>query len=222
MSILLHINTAVPLAYVAISENNRIIGQRGCHEQKEHSSFLQPAVRDLMEESSIRMDRLSAVTVINGPGSYTGLRVGLSAAKGICYALHIPLICLSTLEWLAWPFRSEDTGCIAALMDARRMEVFTAAFDSGMKTLLEPMAMILDDESFSGLLERYTVRFTGDGTAKLPEKIRNHPHSILGGTISNSGHQAEMAFQRFETQDFSDLALTDPFYIKPFHSTAKP
>jgi tRNA threonylcarbamoyladenosine biosynthesis protein TsaB len=220
MSVLLHINTALPHAYVALSDDDRILGVRECTEQKEHSAFLQPAIQVLLEQAPVGMDKVAAVTVINGPGSYTGLRVGLSAAKGLCYALNIPLICLSTLEWLAWPFRSAGAGCIAAVIDARRKEVFTAAYDAGMQTVLSPMAMILDDDSYSGLLEDNPVMFTGDGTAKLPIKIRKHPNFISGDIRSNWTHQADMAYQRFVTQDFSDLALADPFYIKPFHSTS--
>ena len=220
MSILLHINTAMPHAYVALSEDRSILGVKECLEQKEHSSFIHPAIRSLMEEASMTAERLSAVSVMNGPGSYTGLRVGLSAAKGLCYALQIPLICLSTLEWLAWPYRSEYAGCIVPMMDARRMEVFTAAYDTGMRIIMDPMAMILDDESYSSLLEHNPVLFTGDGTAKLPEKIRRHPHFKSAQNVSNWIQQSDMAFQRYEKQDHSDIARTDPFYIKPFHSTS--
>jgi tRNA threonylcarbamoyladenosine biosynthesis protein TsaB len=108
MSYLLHINTALEKAHIGLSDGEKVIAARESAVQKEHGSFLQPAIKEICDESGISLNKIAAVSVVNGPGSYTGLRVGLAAAKGICFALDKPLICLSTLEWLAHPFSIYD------------------------------------------------------------------------------------------------------------------
>lgn len=217
MNLLLHINTAVQHAYVALSQDDKLIGFSESFEQKDHSSFLQPAIDQLVREAGYNMKDLKAVTVVNGPGSYTGLRVGLAAAKGLCFALKIPLVCISTLEWLAWPFRDTTVDVIVPMIDARRMEVFTAGYNTAMEQVMEPQALILDDQSFSGLLAS-RVLFTGDGAAKLPALIKDNPNCTIEDTRSNFNDQAAITSIRFREQAFADLWYTDPFYIKPFHS----
>jgi tRNA threonylcarbamoyladenosine biosynthesis protein TsaB len=219
MSYLLHINTALEKAHVGLSKNDVIIAERENSVQKEHGSFLQPAIKEICDETGISMADIAAVSVVNGPGSYTGLRVGLSAAKGICFALNKPLICLSTLEWLAHPFNSYMTNIICPLIDARRMEVFTAMYEpASLNIVTPPHALVIDENCFSEL-ETHKILFTGNGRNKLPAKILAHPNSIFPTKEADLSNQVKMAYLLYSEKIFSELAYTEPFYLKPFYTT---
>lgn len=218
--LMLHINTALDKAYVCLSHGSEILAFRENDSPKEHAAFLQPAIRDLLALTSRKVQDLSSISVIYGPGSYTGLRVGLSAAKGLCFAYGIPLICISTLDWMAYPYKNGEYDCIIPMIDARRMEVFTAAFNKSLQPLLTPVAMILDETSFSDILpERKTV-FTGNGALKLPQIIRDQHACTVTHLNSGPLDQAEIAETMFEQRFFSDLAYSEPFYLKGFFTTA--
>jgi tRNA threonylcarbamoyladenosine biosynthesis protein TsaB len=220
MSYLLHINTALEKAFVGLSKNDVIIAQRENAVQKEHGSFLQPAIKDICNETGLSLADIAAVSVVNGPGSYTGLRVGLSAAKGVCFALDKPLICLSTLEWLAHPFYGYMTNIICPLIDARRMEVFTAMYEpKTLNLMMAPHAMVIDENSFNNELDTQKIIFTGNGRNKLPAKISTHPNSIFPSKETDLSNQVEMAYLLYIEKKFSDLAYTEPFYLKPFYTT---
>jgi tRNA threonylcarbamoyladenosine biosynthesis protein TsaB len=218
MSCFLHINTATEQACVCLSEDENILGYKECLDQKVHSSFLQPAIRELLISVGRDITDLEAVSVINGPGSYTGLRVGLSAAKGICFALGIPLLCISTLEWLAHPFKENEYDLIIPMIDARRMEVFTAGFDRQLGVAFEPKALILNEQSFEDILQDNKIMFTGSGAHKLPESIKSKSGCFVTHTLSTCSSQASIAVRLFMERRFSELAYTEPFYLKPFHS----
>jgi tRNA threonylcarbamoyladenosine biosynthesis protein TsaB len=201
----LHINTALDKAYIAVSLDGQILGYMENLQQKEHASFLQPAIKDLL---------------LNGPGSYTGLRVGLAAAKGICYACQIPLICISTLEWLAVPHLNKGFDCIIPMIDARRMEVFTAAFNNSLQPLLSPCALILDDYSFSDILPEKKTMFTGSGAFKVSQHIRDQYDCECTPVCSGAEEQAILAKMMFEQRLFADLIYAEPYYLKAFFTTA--
>lgn len=217
MSYLLHINTALETAFVGISEGGKVLIYRKNESQKEHGTFLQPAIKEMSSASGIPLTQLAAVSVINGPGSYTGLRVGLSAAKGICFALQKPLICLSTLEWLAFPFLKQPADMICSLIDARRMEVFTATFNTALAYLKPPENMILDNNSFPELAQNRII-FTGNGREKLPDPIKMHTNSIFPALTPGMEEQSNMANMAYEEHRFSDLAYAEPFYLKAFYT----
>lgn len=221
MSYLLHINTALEKAHIGLSKEDVIITERENSVQKDHGSFLQPAIKEICDESGISLKDVAAVSVVNGPGSYTGLRVGLSAAKGICFALNKPLICLSTLEWLAHPFYSYMTNIICPLIDARRMEVFTAMYEpASLNPVMPPQAMVIDESSFPQL-ETQKIVFTGNGRNKLPARILAHLNSIFPTKEADLSNQVKMAYLEYSEGKFSDLAYTEPFYLKPFYTTIK-
>jgi tRNA threonylcarbamoyladenosine biosynthesis protein TsaB len=217
---LLHINTALDHAYVAVSADDVLLAARENGVQKEHGSFLQPAIKSILQEANVSMKEINAVSVVNGPGSYTGLRVGLSAAKGICFALDKPLICLSTLDWLARPFNCDMTDIICPMIDARRMEVFTATYDNSLKLVMPPQALIIDESSFPEL-ESKKILFTGNGRNKLPQRISEHPNSIFPTNSADIRDQANMAYMQYGEKPFSNLAYTEPFYLKSFYTTLK-
>lgn len=217
---ILLINTALQEATVGIAVDGKLIDQINSLSQKEHASFLHPAIQLICKNNGLTLNSLKAISVINGPGSYTGLRVGLSAAKGICYANQIPLICINTLEWIAFGNKEQAKDLIVPMIDARRMEVFTAAYSSNMNVLMTPNNLILDEQSYSDYLNTHEVLFVGDGAAKWQDLCK-HPNAQFSPSLQNESHHAAMAEGCFLKSDFSSLFEAAPFYTKDFYSTQK-
>lgn len=216
---LLHINTALNDAYAGISEGDDIQSKLTNDSPFDHASFLQPAIKQVCQDAGISLDQIDAVTVVNGPGSYTGLRVGLSAAKGICYALNKPLICINTLEWLASCVHDSNIDLICPMIDARRMEVYTAIYDRSMQTVIEPTAMVLNNESFQDSLSKHQIAFIGNGSIKWKSIVRDS-HAIFPEYMSDIKEQLILSMQKWNLRSFDDLAYSEPFYIKDFYSPA--
>jgi tRNA threonylcarbamoyladenosine biosynthesis protein TsaB len=218
--LLLHINTALNDAYVGISQGIELMGTASNESPFDHASFLQPAVKQLCEQFNISLDKIDAVSVVNGPGSYTGLRVGLSAAKGICYALNKPLICINTLEWLAKSMCDENIDLICPMIDARRMEVYTALYDRSMDCIMEPAAMILSEESFQASLSKHQIAFIGNGSIKFKPLVQ-HANALFPASFNGIKEQMNLSIHKWESKVFDDLAYCEPFYIKDFYSPNK-
>ncbi len=159
---------------------------------------------------------IAGVTVVNGPGSYTGLRVGLSAAKGICFSLQIPLVTISTLEWMAFPFKDNSYDFICPMIDARRMEIFTATYDRNLLCVSPPHALILDDNSFAEWLDEGKVIFTGNAVGKIPETLASRTNAAISKIASTLHEHVILGTNAYEKKQFSDLAYAEPFYIKEF------
>lgn len=217
---ILHINTALEAAYTAISQNNTLLCSRENNIQNQHASFLHLAIQDLCKEIGISISAIDAVSLVNGPGSYTGLRVGLATAKGICYAMDKPLVSFSTLEWLAKSFENEQVDLICPLIDARRMEVFTALFTPDMVQVMEKQAKIIDELSFAEELTNKKILFTGNAVAKLPENIKNHPNAVFSNQTAGLKEQIELAENAFKLNQFTDILFSEPIYAKAFYSTS--
>jgi tRNA threonylcarbamoyladenosine biosynthesis protein TsaB len=218
MNLLLHINTALETAMTGISRDNVIIASRENTSQKDHASFLQPAISEMAGKTGIKLDDIDGVTVVNGPGSYTGLRVGLSAAKGICFSLRKPLITISTLEWMALPFKDNSYDYICPVIDARRMEVFTATYDRKLQCVSPPSALILIEDSFAEWLEKGIVLFTGNAVMKMPETLTSHANARISNNESSLAEQVRLGALAYDRKEYADLAYAEPFYIKPFFS----
>ena len=217
---ILLINTALQEASVGIAVDGKLIDQITNPSQKEHASFLHPAIESICKNNGIALNNFKAISVINGPGSYTGLRVGLSAAKGICYANQIPLICISTLEWIAFGNKEQAKGLIVPMIDARRMEVFTAVYSSNMNTILSPTNLVLDEQSYGDYLNTHEALFVGDGATKWQDLCK-HPNAQFSPSMQNESHHAAMAENCFKKSNFSSLFEAAPFYTKDFYSTQK-
>ena len=177
MSLILNIDTAITTASISISIDGNILGEAFNTEQRDHGAFIQPAIQSIAKNKGISLTELSAVAVVAGPGSYTGLRVGMASAKGLCYALGKPLITIGTLEMLAYQAISQaninqnDMPILfCPMIDARRMEVFTAVYDKNLNTILSPSALIIDKDSFANLLLNNKIIFFGDGADKFPAR----------------------------------------------------
>lgn len=222
LPLILHIDTATEFASICLTKGETILGMRSCQDQKKHGAFVQPAIQELMQETGLALSQLDAISVSEGPGSYTGLRVAMASAKGLCYALDKPLITINTLKIIAQAAleqegQSHPNAIYCPLIDARRMEVFTALYTPAMEPILAPEARILDQDSFRDLLADQVVIFTGSGAPKL-QAILDHPHAVFSQVQHNASHLAKLAFQAFMNQFFANLAYAEPFYLKAFYS----
>ena len=220
MPLLLHIDTATDFATVCISDADRIIQSMTNEEQKDHASFLQPAIKCLLQLCDLTFQQLSAISVTAGPGSYTGLRVGIASAKGLCYALQIPLILLNTLEVMAASaieiYDSPKTNVLfCPMIDARRTEVFTAVYNHLLEEIISPCAMKLETNSFGKLLDEHMICFSGSGSEKASQLIK-HSNAYFNKIKILPASLAKVGNQKFEKQCFSDVALADALYIKEF------
>ncbi|MFT3683197.1 MAG: tRNA (adenosine(37)-N6)-threonylcarbamoyltransferase complex dimerization subunit type 1 TsaB [Ferruginibacter sp.] len=224
MGLILNIDTATETAYVNIADKGVIIQERKSIEQKDHASFLQPAIKELTAALDISLKDLDAIAVCAGPGSYTGLRVGMASAKGLCYALHKPLIAVNSLEILANAAQAaineenKKESLICPMIDARRMEVFTALYDASMNVVMEPCAMILEPESFSQQIQQ--IFFIGSGITKW-EKICPSKTSNLIKKYNTGASMALLAGKSFIKGQFAHLTNIVPMYIKDFHVVTK-
>jgi tRNA threonylcarbamoyladenosine biosynthesis protein TsaB len=222
MSLILSIDTATDNASVSISKEGAIIAEVSNAAQKDHGGYLQPAIKSMLITSGISIDQIDAIAISAGPGSYTGLRVGLSSAKGLCYALNKPLIALGTLEILAYAAIMEtDTGNLNSnrlfcpMIDARRMEVFTALYNSTLQPTLEPCALVLNEGSFANSLLKNQVLFFGNGAQKW-KQICSHKNALFVSILSNTLAMNKLAYEKFNQNDFADLAYCEPLYLKEF------
>jgi tRNA threonylcarbamoyladenosine biosynthesis protein TsaB len=225
MAYILHIDTATETAQVALSHNGTVVTSLAHGNPKDHAGFLQPALHSLLQQAHIGFGQLAAVAVTDGPGSYTGLRVGMASAKGLCYALRIPLITLGTLrlmaasalEQLSGP--AEDT-LLGPLIDARRMEVFAALFTPHLDEWMAPGPMVLTETSFAEVLANRPICFFGSGAAKFRPFCP--PGGLFLDNFDISMHSfAQITTQMFDNQQFTDVAYAEPAYGKAFFSTQK-
>jgi len=225
MSLILNIDTASERAHVSLAKDGLILHTLSNESQKEHAAFLQAAIQQLTISAHIHLKDIDAVAVIAGPGSYTGLRVGMASAKGLCYALRKPFITMNTLEVLTvsalqlFPTGNEDL-FYCPMIDARRMEVFTAVYKHDLSIHLQPCAMILDESSFEKELLNNQIVFFGSGSDKW-KLVCNHPNaffkpvSILPESMSISSNSL------FSEKKFTELAYSQPFYLKEFQTVIK-
>lgn len=219
MANILHIDTAFNEASVMLANDGKVVAVIKNKLAKEHASFLHPAIQAVLADNGVSLQDMDAVAVANGPGSYTGLRVGLAAAKGICFALGKPLICLNNLEIMAAAAskQQKDNDLLyAPMIDARRMEVYTALYKSNCETIKQPFSLILDENSFSTSLQEHRILFFGDGSFKW-EKICKHPNALFSGQYDTNGAFSTLSNDAFMTKTFADIAYSEPFYLKEFH-----
>ncbi|HET8754239.1 MAG TPA: tRNA (adenosine(37)-N6)-threonylcarbamoyltransferase complex dimerization subunit type 1 TsaB [Salinimicrobium sp.] len=217
MALILCIETATTNCSVAIGKEGEILALKEDYNSSySHAERLHVFIDDILRENFLKIEDLDAIAVSRGPGSYTGLRIGVSAAKGFCFAADIPLISVSTLKSLAHQIPETGTDFIFPLLDARRMEVYTAGFHSNKKSLSETEAKILDESSFTKFLEKGKVSFIGNGVEKF-KNICNHPNAVfIEGKLPSAAEMVSLAEQEFQTGNFEDVAYFEPFYLKDF------
>jgi tRNA threonylcarbamoyladenosine biosynthesis protein TsaB len=227
MAILLHIDTSDKICSAALSENEKIIAVKAGSGDRAHASMLTVIIDSLLKENKIQASSLDAVSVSKGPGSYTGLRIGVSAAKGICYALNKPLIGINTLYAMAAGLILEGeteidkSTLLCPMIDARRMEVYNAVYDPDLNEKISTRATIVDENTFSELLRLQQVIFFGSGAVKCKSVIK-HPNAVfIDDFYCLASFLAKPAYESFRQQKFENTAYFEPFYLKDFIATAQ-
>lgn len=221
MSLILQIETATTVCSVALSENGSVLAHKELEQRNVHAEIITLFIDEVLKTADKKYQELDAVAVSCGPGSYTGLRIGISAAKGLCFALDIPLIAVETLEGMADGMLSqnavEDNTLLCPMIDARRMEVFTAMFNGKGDRIKPTSAEIIDENSFGELLKTNKILFFGDGAVKCSEVLGSSPNAqIIPGFINSARYITKKATEKYEAKDFEDVAYFEPYYLKDF------
>ncbi|MDX1956508.1 MAG: tRNA (adenosine(37)-N6)-threonylcarbamoyltransferase complex dimerization subunit type 1 TsaB [Chitinophagaceae bacterium] len=218
---ILAIDTAQESASVCIAKDKHLVAIRTNNNQKDHAVWIHNALEEIRIEAGIAWNELDAVAISNGPGSYTGLRVGLSTAKGLCYTLDKPLITIGTLEMMAWGMKELATDLICPLIDARRMEVYYAVYDKALLPIEEPSAKILQQKSFDNYIYDRQIVFAGSGSFKLKELMHGHENATFINLMFDSSLLILPSLDKYLKGQFADLAYVEPLYVKEFYSTSK-
>jgi tRNA threonylcarbamoyladenosine biosynthesis protein TsaB len=221
MSTIINIETSTEVCSVALCKDNEVIALKENKEGLNHAKLVTIFVEALLEEAKLDIKEIDAISISKGPGSYTGLRIGVSTAKGLCYGAQIPMIGINTLQAISVEAikRAEsidkDTW-FCPMIDARRMEVFCAFFDTNNKQQEDIKAVIVDQDSFKEILNERKVVFFGNGAEKCKETI-THKNAIFIDNIRNSAaNMAALSNEAFKNQSFEDVAYFEPFYLKDF------
>lgn len=212
----LNIHTATETAIVNLTANDNILGSAYNYETKQHAAFLHKAIDELLRQHDIDIKKLDAIGVTCGPGSYTGIRVGLATAKGLCYALNIPLIIYNSLEIMALSaidFATDINAFYCPMIDARRMEVFTAIYNYRMEEIIPPSAIVLNEDSFAEMLNHHKIFFSGSGNNKFRLVTKHSNAAFLEEGISSES-MAKIAWKKYLENDFENIPYAKPLYIK--------
>ena len=227
---ILNIDTATEQASVCLSQDGNVIRTLLNDSQKDHAAWIQVAINTLLQKEGYTMQQIQAVAVTQGPGSYTGLRVGMASAKGICFALQIPLITINTLEvmafgaidqWISLTENMEAPLCFCPMIDARRMEVFTAVYNEALEEIISPKAMILDELSFQPELHDRSLICFGNGSFKW-KNVSRYPNVLfIEEKIDIAKSLAKLASSLYLERNFANLAYAEPVYLKEFYTYIK-
>jgi len=219
--LILHIETAVEGASICLAQEQQLIAFKQNKDIKDSAAWLHHAIQALFQENSIPLQQTQAIAVSAGPGSYTGLRVGMATAKGLCYALQVPLITLGTLEIMAAAAKEVSTALLCPMIDARRMEVFTAVYNKDGQTVVAPHNLILEANSFANILEKKSITFFGNGSIKWKQQTSS-PNAHFADIEYSAKNMIELAAASYDRKAFTDLAYSEPHYLKEFFTTQIP
>ncbi|ALJ06008.1 tRNA threonylcarbamoyladenosine biosynthesis protein TsaB [Pseudalgibacter alginicilyticus] len=216
MITILSIETATTNCSVSLSRNGKTVVLKENYDQGySHAEKLHVFIDAVLSEAEITLKALDAIAISKGPGSYTGLRIGVSTAKGLCFAQDKPLISVPTLEALAHQVECNQ-GVIVTMLDARRLEVYSAVFDTEYNQIRQTEAQILDETSFRDFLEKGSVYFIGDGVEKTKELIK-HPNAVfIENKLPSSNNMGLLAYNKYKNNDIEDVAYFEPYYLKDF------
>ncbi|WP_136466083.1 tRNA (adenosine(37)-N6)-threonylcarbamoyltransferase complex dimerization subunit type 1 TsaB [Flagellimonas onchidii] len=217
MTKILNVETATTNCSVSISEDNNIV----CLKENNainysHSEQLHVFIKEALDEASLSFSDLDAVAVSKGPGSYTGLRIGVSAAKGLCFSLDLPLIAIPTLQSMALQVSSEEGEVIIPVLDARRMEVYSCVFDNGFQEIRETRAEIIDEDSFQEYSSFKKVHIVGNGAEKCQGVLSHDNFQFDTSIVPSAKEMATLSFEHFKDGIFEDVAYFEPYYLKDF------
>jgi len=216
LALILNIETTTTNCSVSLSkEGETLVLKEDYSANYSHAEMLHVFIDEVIQASKYNLKDIDAIAVSKGPGSYTGLRIGVSAAKGLCFALDKPLISVSTLESLSNQIKIED-GFIIPMLDARRMEVYSAIFDANNKQVRKTEAQILNETSFNSYLESAKVYFIGNGVEKTKTLI-NHPNAIfIDNKLPSANEISKLSYKSYKQNTFEDVAYFEPYYLKDF------
>ncbi len=226
MALILSIDTSLETAGICLGSEEGILGVKYNYKQQDHATWIHTAIQELLNEDERELHELKAIAVAAGPGSYTGLRVGMATAKGLCYALAVPLVTESTLRLIAYAVKKNlKSGyslpvLICPMIDARRMEVFTTIYDANGKEVIPPAAMILDQHSFEELLEKNIIVFCGNGCSKW-QYICKHPNAVFSKDDYDVADLDTLARKKYKDHQFDQLAYSEPSYLKNVYTGLK-
>jgi tRNA threonylcarbamoyladenosine biosynthesis protein TsaB len=216
LSIILNIETATKNCSVSLAKNGEILAIKELNNGNySHAEVLHPFIDDILKEAKVDTNQIDAIAVSKGPGSYTGLRIGVSAAKGLCFALNKPLISIDTLTSLSYTISIND-GVIVPMLDARRMEVYAAIFDKKHQLIREIKAEIIDENSFSEELSKGKIYFLGDGSQKCKEIITHNNAVFVDDKFPSAKEMAQLSYDKHKKSDIENVAYFEPFYLKDF------
>jgi tRNA threonylcarbamoyladenosine biosynthesis protein TsaB len=219
MATILQIETATQVCSVAIAINGKTIALKEEAAQNIHAASVTLFIEEVMNVANLKFTDLDAIAVSKGPGSYTGLRIGVSTAKGLCFALDKPLIGINTLQMMANGFLNEHPnygGLVCSMIDARRMEVFTAVYNNKLMEVEDVNAKIIDEKSFVLELDSNFVTFIGDGAAKCAPVLAHQNAHFSANNFNSAANMSSLANAAFDNGNFEDVAYFEPFYLKDF------
>ena len=220
---ILCLETSTMVCSVALNDGCCTLALRESDKPNAHSERITTFIKEVMDEVGIDYSRLDAVAVSQGPGSYTGLRIGVSTAKGVCYAADLPLMAIDTLQAMACGMKEKlgsqiaENDLLIPMIDARRMEVYAAVFDAQLNRIQDTAALIIDEHSFEDLRKDHRLWLFGDGAPKLKEVFKDAPEvNIVEGLLPSAGFMASLANEALRERRFVDVAYFEPFYLKDF------
>ena len=220
MSLILNIDTTGPSSFVCLANDGNIIAIRTNYNQQDHAAFLHPAIKELMQEAGFSFNELNAIAVCNGPGSYTGIRIGVSAAKGLALALEKPIIMVDSLTILAKDAMNQvnkKDAFYCSMIDARRLEVYYAVYNYDLDHIISPGSIILNESTLSQMKGEFF--FTGSGSEKFIGLFSGIGHFLKEHNTALA--LSELSYTLFKQNKFSDLIYSDAFYVKDFHDSKK-
>lgn len=232
MALILNIETATRLCSVALATDNNILSMRESFEDKSHAANLPLFIREVLDEQKLSVKDLDAVSTGSGPGSYTGLRIGVSTAKGLAYGAKIPLIAVSTLETMFHAalnilkkekpeILEDNTAIFCPMIDARRMEVYMAMFDVSGNRLENDQALVIENNSFAELLNSQRIIFFGSGSVKCREILSHRNAYFIDNVYPSAVVMANLSLRFYLEERFEDVAYFEPFYLKDFITTTR-
>lgn len=219
---ILQIETATTSCAVALTHHGHVLALKELDQRNIHAEAITLFIEEVFAVAGKKYAYIDAVAVSSGPGSYTGLRIGVSTAKGLCYALDKPLIAVETLQAMAHGLMQNpaiivnENTLLCPMIDARRMEVFTAVFDNAGHKTMPARALIIDAGSYADLLAEHQIIFFGDGAAKCRDTIIHPNARFIDGFINSAAHLTKAALEKFAAANFEDIAYFEPYYLKDF------
>ena len=234
MALILNLDMAVDVASLCLARDGEVLSIVKNESQKDHASWLHIAIKEIFDKNNLELRSVDAIAITAGPGSYTGLRIGMATAKGICYALNKPLIGLNTLLMMANAAKKvpkdspkeslgtfgENADLLCPMIDARRMEVFTAIYTKELQIVKEPAAMTLSETSFDEYLSDNSLFFFGNGSNKFKAIIK-HDKAIFKDIKADASSMISLSEKKFSGKEFTDLAYAEPLYLKEFYTPSR-